>query len=338
MRALLTVLLLSLTALPAGAAQERLLAFGDSITVGLGDGNVSCSGQGGYPGRLRSRLINRGRDVEILNRGLCNERTGGGVSRIDQVLAEGGDVILIMEGTNDIAHRVSRPTIRFNLEQMVQKALDAGIVPLLSSVIPRGPGVIQDPNNVKTELLAIELRQDAQAAGIPFADPFFDLINIPNLFQTYYSDALHPNAAGYGLLVDTFENPAITALDMDITPALCAQVPPGPCVASDTVLCLTQGRFRVESQWDGGNGRMGVGHAVPQTDDTGAFFWTHLENIEVIVKVLDGRNNNGHFWVFYGALSNLEYSLVVTDTQTGDCKEYFNPQGNFASVGDTAAF
>jgi hypothetical protein len=31
---------------------------------------------------------------------------------------------------------------------------------------------------------------------------------------------------------------------------------------------------------------------------------------EVLVKVLDGRAVNGKFWVFYGALSNVRYSVT----------------------------
>jgi len=54
--------------------------------------------------------------------------------------------------------------------------------------------------------------------------------------------------------------------------------------------------------------------------------------------VLDGRGLNGKFWLFYGALSNVEYTLTVTDTQTGAVKTYKNPSGQFGSVGDTAAF
>ena len=241
-----------------------------------------------------------------------------------------------MEGTNDVAHRVTRPTIVFNLEQMAQKAIAAGVVPVLASVIPRGPGVLQDPDNVKTQRLANDIRNAAAAAGIPFADPYFDLIGIPNLFQDYYANALHPNSAGYNLLADSFINPTIAGLDLDLS--LCSQVPPGPCVASSTVLCLNQGRFRLETHWEFPNGQMGQGQALPQTDDTGAFFWNNPENVEMIVKVLDGRHNNGFFWVFYGALSNVEYTLVVTDTTDGRCREYFNPQDNFASVGDTMAF
>jgi hypothetical protein len=42
--------------------------------------------------------------------------------------------------------------------------------------------------------------------------------------------------------------------------------------------------------------------------------------------------------VFYGALSNVQYSLTVTDTATGATRTYTNPAGQFASVADTGAF
>ena len=54
--------------------------------------------------------------------------------------------------------------------------------------------------------------------------------------------------------------------------------------------------------------------------------------------MLDARALNGKFWVFYGALSNVEYTIRVTDTETGQVKTYTNPNGTFASVGDTDAF
>jgi hypothetical protein len=41
--------------------------------------------------------------------------------------------------------------------------------------------------------------------------------------------------------------------------------------------------------------------------------------------------------VFYGALSDVEYTVTVEDTQTGKRKTYFNPLGNLASVGDSSA-
>ena len=47
---------------------------------------------------------------------------------------------------------------------------------------------------------------------------------------------------------------------------------------------------------------------------------------------------NGRFWVFYGALSDVEYTITVTDTDTGVSRSYSNPQGKLASVADTVAF
>ena len=57
-----------------------------------------------------------------------------------------------------------------------------------------------------------------------------------------------------------------------------------------------------------------------------------------MIKVLDGRGVNGHYWVFFGALSDVEYEVTVTDTSNGAVKTYRNEQGTLASVADTSAF
>jgi ELWxxDGT repeat protein len=110
------------------------------------------------------------------------------------------------------------------------------------------------------------------------------------------------------------------------------------CVASATRLCLNGGRFAVESSWKDFSGRTGKGQAVALTPDTGYFWFFDAANVEVVAKVLDGRPVNGKHWFFYGALSNVEYTLTVTDTATGKVKTYKNPSNRFASVGDTTAF
>jgi ELWxxDGT repeat protein len=110
------------------------------------------------------------------------------------------------------------------------------------------------------------------------------------------------------------------------------------CHPSETVLCLNQGRYKVEAAWRDFQNRTGTGKAVALTSDSGYFWFFGPTNVEVVVKVLDGQGVNGHQWVFYGALSNVEYTLTVTDTQTGLTRHYFNPMGQFASVGDTTGF
>jgi ELWxxDGT repeat protein len=110
------------------------------------------------------------------------------------------------------------------------------------------------------------------------------------------------------------------------------------CQPSDFVLCLAGGRFKVEADWRDFDGNIGRGRAVSLTADTGYFWFFGAANVEVILKVLDGRGVNGHHWVFYGALSNVRYVLTVTDTQTGAARRYINPPGLLGSVGDTQAF
>ena len=111
-----------------------------------------------------------------------------------------------------------------------------------------------------------------------------------------------------------------------------------PCTPDATTLCLNNQRFRVDVRWEDFEHRTGVGKAIPLTGDTGYFWFFADTNVELVVKVLDGRGLNNHFWVFYGALSNVAYTMTVTDTTTGRQRTYNNPSGTFGSVGDTEAF
>ena len=110
-----------------------------------------------------------------------------------------------------------------------------------------------------------------------------------------------------------------------------------PCAADGKTLCLNGGRFKVRVDWRSQDSS-GSGTAVPITQDTGEFWFLSANNIELVLKVVDGSAFNGHYWVFYGALSNLEYTITVTDTTTGTVKTYHNPLGTTASVADVNAF
>ncbi|HYU30901.1 MAG TPA: hypothetical protein VEW48_01950 [Thermoanaerobaculia bacterium] len=104
-------------------------------------------------------------------------------------------------------------------------------------------------------------------------------------------------------------------------------------------LCLNGNRFRAEVTWRvPATGAGGIGNPVPLTVDTGAFWFFQPSNAELVLKVLDGRGLNGHFWVFYGSLTNVEFDLTVTDTVTGEQRTYHNPAGTMASRADTTAF
>ncbi len=112
------------------------------------------------------------------------------------------------------------------------------------------------------------------------------------------------------------------------------------CTPDANTLCLGDGgRFRTTVTWEDFTGGTDVGKtAVIATADTGSFWFFNQENIELVVKVLDGRQNNGRMWIFFGSLTNVEFELTVTDTEASLVKVYNNPLHNFASVGDTEAF
>ncbi len=110
------------------------------------------------------------------------------------------------------------------------------------------------------------------------------------------------------------------------------------CALGSGQLCL-DGRFRVAVRFtDPRNGQAASGTPVPLTGDTGAFWFFAPANLELVVKVIDGRAVNGHFWVFHGALSDVGYTITVTDSVTGAQRAYHNNPHTLASGADVSAF
>ncbi|MDQ5857803.1 MAG: hypothetical protein M3542_05945, partial [Acidobacteriota bacterium] len=131
---------------------------------------------------------------------------------------------------------------------------------------------------------------------------------------------------------------ALRAQSQDVVRLLSASAPL-VCQSNSDTLCLNGGRFQVRVAWRvPSQGTSGTGSAVPLTSDTGYFWFFSSNNVELVLKVVDGRAFNNFFWVFYGALSDVEYTITVTDTVTGAVKVYSNPQGQLASVADVTAF
>jgi len=113
----------------------------------------------------------------------------------------------------------------------------------------------------------------------------------------------------------------------------------GACVPGDRTLCLQDGRFKVEIDWRDFQDGRGQGHvAPPRSGDSGVFWFFTPTNWEALIKIVDGCSMNGHYWVFGAATTTVEYTLRVTDTVTGQHREYFNPLGRSSpTVTDTSA-
>ncbi len=99
------------------------------------------------------------------------------------------------------------------------------------------------------------------------------------------------------------------------------------------------GRFRVRATWRSRNGGSGAGLGVPITDDTGYFYFFDEDNVEVVVKVLDGCGRNDRFWLFAAGLTDVETVLAVEDLESGETRTYRNPLGTaFQPIQDVQAF
>ena len=112
------------------------------------------------------------------------------------------------------------------------------------------------------------------------------------------------------------------------------------CAASDTQLCLDAGRFSVSVGWRNQQGQTGVGHVLPtDSEDSGMFWFFSDDNWELLVKVLNGCTVNNHYWVFFAATTDQEFTVTVTDISAGKVVQYTNPLKNPAdAVTDTSAF
>jgi hypothetical protein len=113
-----------------------------------------------------------------------------------------------------------------------------------------------------------------------------------------------------------------------------------PCVADATTLCLRNGRYRVTGQWATDQGTSGDAMAESLgLSDTGYFWFFNSNNVEMVVKVLNGCPVNGRYWVFAGGLTNVQVEMQVCDTQEGVQATYSNPQSKpFQPIQDTGAF
>jgi lysophospholipase L1-like esterase len=206
---LLLGLLPSLAA--AQTAPRKYLAFGDSITFGVGDDPNRA--RLGYTPRLENLLQTAGVSATVLNFGVGGEDTLMGVSRINTVLPQGapGDVLILMEGTNDISRGIDLETTIFDLDRMADRAAELSISTVHATVIPRYPEAKLDAENALTDQLNGRIRNLAGLRQRRLADPNEIYRNTPNLFAGFYSTERpdpvgHPNAAGYDILARVFFN------------------------------------------------------------------------------------------------------------------------------------
>jgi hypothetical protein len=110
----------------------------------------------------------------------------------------------------------------------------------------------------------------------------------------------------------------------------------GVCQESNTML-LHDGRFTVQVNWVSPDSD-GEGTPIPLTSDSGYFWFFENTNVELLVKIKDGCAVNDYFWFFWGAMTDVAYTITVTDTQTDAVRTYEGAQHVQKSGNDIHAF
>jgi len=158
------------------AANDTVLAFGDSLTHGTG-----APPQQSYPARL-AQLIDR----PVVNAGVPGETSAEGARRLPSVLEEVRPaLVLLCHGGNDILRGMDLSAARRNLEAMVGMARAAGAQVVLIGV-PRRSLLLRNTAGFYGEV--------AESMDIPLEDQALEDILGDDRLK---SDAVHPNAEGY---------------------------------------------------------------------------------------------------------------------------------------------
>jgi len=165
---------------------------------------------------------------------------------------------------------------------------------------------------------------------------FADVGAVPGVYRSALVQGLQP-ATAYVFRVRVSRGGVLSEHSNEA--AVTTTAVPGPCVEDAQTLCVA-GRFRARAEWKAPDGRAGVASVLPvPSGGSGLLWFVSPDSLDLLVKVLDGCAGNGHHWLFVGPANNLQYLLTVTDTQTGQVRVYFNPQGvSPQAVTDTYAF
>ena len=121
----------------------------------------------------------------------------------------------------------------------------------------------------------------------------------------------------------------------------------GACVTSATTACLLNDRFRVSVAYvnqfanpPAPGTLLGTKLlAGSQNPDVATFGISGALAVEVVVRIQDARPFGlNRFDVYYGGLTDLEYTVSVTDTQKGTTKTFRNPPGVVGGGVDRSTF
>lgn len=193
-------------------AGPRVVVLGDSLSAGL-----HLPANEAWPAVAADLLAAEGLGIELVNAGVSGDTTAGGLARLDWLLRQDPDLMVVELGGNDGLRGVELTAIEANLREIVERLVAAEVeVLLLGMKMPPNYGAAYTTG---FEQVFARVAEDAGVAFVPFflegvaADPE---LNLP--------DGLHPNTAGHRILAANVL-PALRPLVQALTPEPAATTP-----------------------------------------------------------------------------------------------------------------
>ncbi len=191
MRALAAALVAMLVfAGPARAAEQVIVAFGDSLTAGLG-----VTPDESYPAQLQAKLRAEGYSYRVVNAGASGDTTAGGLRRVDWALRNKPEIVIVALGANDALRGQDLASVRSNLDAIVARFQKAGARVLLAGMeVPPNYG---DRYAADFRRVYVEVARKRGAVLMPFL--LDGVAGNPRLNQ---GDGIHPTTEGYRIVVE----------------------------------------------------------------------------------------------------------------------------------------
>ena len=187
----LFVLVVCAAARPAGAEDAvKISVLGDSLSAGFG-----LMAHEAFPAQLEARLRDHGVEVSVLNAGVSGDTSAGGVARVDWVLGDNPQFVILELGANDGLRGLDTAQMKTNLAAIIEKLQARGVRVLLA-------GMVAPANLGRDYGQAFNAVYPALAAryAVPLY-PFF-LAGVAGEPALNLDDGIHPTAAGVAVIVE----------------------------------------------------------------------------------------------------------------------------------------
>ena len=170
---------------------RRVVFLGDSLSAGLGLAESDA-----FPAVAGTILHDAGIEIEVVNAGVSGDTSAGGLARIDWVLAQIPDILVVELGGNDALRGQPLEHTESNLREIVRRGRSSGArVLLLGMDVPTNYG----PEYGKA--FAVMYERVAADEGVTLVPGFVREVGAdPDLLQP---DGLHPTAEGQRRLAAT---------------------------------------------------------------------------------------------------------------------------------------